>query len=774
VGNYKHLSLATAIAIMLGGCATLPVKMSWSEGEAFDDFSKLDAQKQAEVLGSLADKLKNGDETTKCKALYVLGKAGSGAETTVPDILNAFQKKKATCKTNAAYALIKIGSAAVSGLIGATANKYPDVRANAAWALGEIGTVSTATVPSLVVLLRDKDPYVRYYAAEALGKIKGPVVPDLMYALGDNNPEVCKSVIRALVAIGSPAVPELLKILKGRGSAAKTNAAFVLVDIQVNDSVPAIAEAFDALDDEGKLAALISLIKAGVNVERYLPVIVKGLERNGFFSMMLEKALERGGTAAVPLFAELAKSRSPKIRSTAVWGLGALAPMEKGTETVLLAALADENAQVRGMAVLVLGYPRGDSQKYIPALLKTMEDKDYLIRKRSADALAKIGAPAIPAIFQLVRDESRTSHFSAIGKDAWLPPGQKVSKVELVSKMGAPAVPLLIEGLKDKDQAVRDLSSRALAAIGSSAKAAVPVLVEIVKSGNHRDKVNAAEALKEIGPGAVQAVPVLVGLLLNNEPNVKETAIEALGKIGLAARMAVPELKESLNGRPWVRINSALALWRISRSTEGMSVLFSGLQSGDLWIRDLSLQKLGEIGPLAAEGTVPYIRKLLSENNQQLKRAALQVLRKMGDGGKAAVPELIGVLKTNNLDTDVRDIATEILGSFGPAATDAVPVLAEALNSKFANYQEPAGTTLAAIGLPAVPALIEALKSGNSGTRASAAKALGKIGPAAKEAMPALISLLKSKDSRYFQQPLRDVLNTIDPAVKPTDGVGNN
>jgi HEAT repeat protein len=48
----------------------------------------------------------------------------------------------------------------------------------------------------------------------------------------------------------------------------------------------------------------------------------------------------------------------------------------------------------------------------------------------------------------------------------------------------------------------------------------------------------------------------------------------------------------------------------------------------------------------------------------------------------------------------------------------------------------------------AVPALIAVLKDEDSELRASAATALGGIGPAAKEAVPALSVALKDKDKR--------------------------
>lgn len=761
--NFKRLWLVAGFIAFLGGCATVSEKLLWNERDAFADFSKLDPLKQQEIFDRLTYKLQKGDEYTRGKALYLIEKTGSGAERFLPEIVKMFQYKKFRSKTNAAHALAKIGAAAIPALVGALENDDPAVRANAAWALGEIGTDSGGTLPGLTKALTDKDNVVRYYAAEALGRIRGPSVPGLINALGDKDPKVCQSVVRALVSIGDPTVPELLKILKGEASTGRTNAALALAMIEPSfkDTIPAIESAMADLSDEGKIAAVVPLIKAGINTERYLPFIVQGLADRKMLFYRLKEALSKSGRASIPILRALTINRDPNIRVDAVSALGTLGPAGKAAESLIADGLKDDDPRVRATAAKALGEKGGEAKNYIPALVEALKDSDYFVKKSAAEALSKIGPSAVPALFQAARNESKVSQASTAGKT--YQPWQEISKAEVIAKMGAPAVPELIEGLKDKDWPIKIMSFGALGKMGSSAKAAVPELIIKLKDGKETEKARAAAVLAAIGPGAVIAIPVLIESLQRTEPNLKENAAEALGKIGLAARAAIPELRKSLGDRPWVRVNSALALWEIAGSTEGVPVLIAGLQGDDSWIKELSLRKLVEIGPPAAASAVPDIRKLLSDKDYRLKKYALEGLGTMGEEGKAALPELIEIVKSTHTDTEFYETAVRILGSLGPAAKDAIPALAERLNAIYGNYQSPAGDALGRIGAPAVPALVDALKNGNINTRETATKALGYIGPAASDAIPSLIGITKSRDSMFFQKALKDALLRIDP-----------
>jgi HEAT repeat protein len=74
----------------------------------------------------------------------------------------------------------------------------------------------------------------------------------------------------------------------------------------------------------------------------------------------------------------------------------------------------------------------------------------------------------------------------------------------------------------------------------------------------------------------------------------------------------------------------------------------------------------------------------------------------------------------------VRFAAVSALGRLGPAAKDAVPALINSLRDE--TIRELAADSLVKIGRAAVPALVEAVQTGPSGIRWHAAEALTRIG----------------------------------------------
>lgn len=110
----------------------------------------------------------------------------------------------------------------------------------------------------------------------------------------------------------------------------------------------------------------------------------------------------------------------------------------------------------------------------------------------------------------------------------------------------------------------------------------------------------------------------------------------------------------------------------------------------------------------------------------------------------AAPPTEVATLVRSLTDAEpeVREHATAELGRLGPAAQEAVEPLLVALSHEDPYLRGAAAVALGHIGEAAVPALIRALGSGNSELRWSATIALGRVGAPAGKALPELIQLL--------------------------------
>ena len=88
---------------------------------------------------------------------------------------------------------------------------------------------------------------------------------------------------------------------------------------------------------------------------------------------------------------------------------------------------------------------------------------------------------------------------------------------DALGRIGAPAIPELIRALQDVDPERRRKAVRILARIGPDAVDAVPSLMEALQDPGPLVPKAAARALGQIGPDAAAAVPALMELLHQEE-----------------------------------------------------------------------------------------------------------------------------------------------------------------------------------------------------------------------------------------------------------------
>ena len=87
---------------------------------------------------------------------------------------------------------------------------------------------------------------------------------------------------------------------------------------------------------------------------------------------------------------------------------------------------------------------------------------------------------------------------------------EEETAADALSRIGAPAVPLLIQTLQRPDAEVRLKAIAILGRMGSGAKEAVPELVRLLNDPNEQIRKAAALTLGRIGPAAAEAAPALV------------------------------------------------------------------------------------------------------------------------------------------------------------------------------------------------------------------------------------------------------------------------
>jgi HEAT repeat protein len=184
-----------------------------------------------------------------------------------------------------------------------------------------------------------------------------------------------------------------------------------------------------------------------------------------------------------------------------------------------------------------------------------------------------------------------------------------------------------------------------------------------------------------------------------------------------------------------------------------IEALARSLFDPDVRNRLAAVDALEDSGPAAAPAAGD-LAKALYDHDRFVRWAAARTLGKLAAvlSEEEAQPPVRGL--TDLLcypDLDVRLAGVTALAAFGPLARDAVRALINiVLRRDDDDMRVGAIRALEAIGTdaaPAIPALISVLTQGSDRVRRAAAVLLGKFGPAARSALPALRRALNDPDA---------------------------
>jgi HEAT repeat protein len=392
------------------------------------------------------------------------------------------------------------------------------------------------------------------------------------------------------------------------------------------------------------------------------------------------------------------------------------------------------------LALLLLtpALPAETADQDVAGLIKALQSTDASARAQAAHALGNLAAsakPAVPTLAGLAVDPDDKVRREAIRAIIKIRPGLEVIQ------------PLLKKIMDDASPEVRMEAMHAMAEVG---KPVVPQLIEAVKKDG--SGLYACLVLAEIGPDAAEAVPALTEKVKSEKrPEIRREAISALGAIGPAAAPAVPTLAEAL-GDPSlaVQLSAAFALGRIGPPAKPATpALVKALKAPETVLQVVStwaLLKTGYDDAAWKDKAVAWLAGLLTSKDVHVRGAAFTAMADLRPGPDKVFPAIERVLA--GADKRAARDAISALASFGAPA---VPALANAL--KLPEHRAVVASILAQIGpaaKQAVPALTEIVKTDKRSTpRREALMALGAIGPeAAAEAVPVAIAALGDPDER--------------------------
>ncbi|BBM86258.1 HEAT repeat domain-containing protein [Candidatus Uabimicrobium amorphum] len=545
--------------------------------------------------------LKKSDKNLKESIVKTLCKIGQKAHSAVPVavLIPLLKHEETYIRENVEKILRKRGERIVPTLIHVLEDKDTSMKIPVMALLSKIGEKAHVAVPLLTKLLEDQNPDIRYLASEALGKIgekAHPAIPVFISILKDSESpdlENRKAAAKALGQTGEKSIPFLLPLLQGE-----------------NDDVRYFA--IHALDNMGKkgVSPLLSLLKNSqlyydyANVERVI--------------LLLGKI----GQEIVPALIPLLKHQNSDVRKSATEILSQIGKKAHMAVPHLVALLKDQNSDVRENVVEILS--KTTEIHFASFIIPFLKDPIPDVRVLAASALGEIGEKAhlaVPALISMIKDPVI---YDGSEED------DRFFAAEALAKIGKKAVPALIPLIQDLDREIRESAVSALGEMREKAEKAVLPLISMLENPNPKIKCSAIEALGAIGEKTHLVVPTLVSMLKDQDTDVVCSAASALGEIGEQAEQAVLPLISKLQDQD-VKRSAISALGTIGKKVHlVVPILISMLKYEDSYNKSHIFGALREMAE-KEESVMEKLAILLKDQDEGVRSEAKNALIKIGE-----------------------------------------------------------------------------------------------------------------------------------------------
>jgi HEAT repeat protein len=264
----------------------------------------------------------------------------------------------------------------------------------------------------------------------------------------------------------------------------------------------------------------------------------------------------------------------------------------------------------------------------------------------------------------------------------------------------------------------------------------------------------AVKAIGALGPGARPAVPILIRATRDENSEVRYWAVDALRRIGPAASDAAPALVVVMadDDRP-VQLAARQGLEMMGKAA--IPSLVPLLESPDPWVRASAAEVLGGLGGERGD-VIKGLSAMLSDDSLWVRSSAAWGLGRIGKQAKKAAKPLHRALAEElrhdpTLESSTQRARVENLvyaiGRMGDASKDAVPALMSVLFDGSDSLRVSAAIALAGVGKRAARPLGSAVLGGRpEEVRLEAAHGLRLLGPEGKDAVKDLVRTLERTD----------------------------
>ncbi len=431
-------------------------------------------------------------------------------------------------------------------------------------------------------------------------------------------------------------------------------------------------------------------------------------------------------------------------------------------------------------AIGLFGPRAADAVPRLVALVRENPDR----RAAAADALARIGAPAVAAWLELLAAEDEAIVVAALGAVPELQPMRRDVVVAIAALCGA-------EGAETRTAAAWALCRIDVAAF---ADVSLPPLMTLAHDADVNVRRAAVYAIHAHGAAAEPAAATLAELLTDDDASVATAALLALGGVGAGALPYAPNVVARFAEHPrgWDRFAPGvlralgldalllgaaspdarvrrLAILEVPRAVQddgdhaaqAVAALVAALDDADASVRAGAAWALGRLGPAArsaratllahsgdadavagaaaliaavrvgggGDDVLATLRARLVDEREIVRVAVLDALREMA-GDAAPLARAVGVALDDPV-WSVREAAARVLGAIGPAASAEASGLAARFGDPDERVRLAAALAYLRVEPPGLAArdVVDALRvSDVAAIRAALVQGLGEVG----------------------------------------------
>ncbi len=328
----------------------------------------------------------------------------------------------------------------------------------------------------------------------------------------------------------------------------------------------------------------------------------------------------------------------------------------------------------------------------VPVLTTALHDADGSVRLGAASALAKIGPHAMKAVSELIAVLRQPIEPEETPPKINLWRKEKTPRTEAAVALGLILAKPKLSG--ESDGPIHPTASPRMNR-DEHLMETVDLLVEIFKNPNESEflREQIGWALGRIGPEIGEHLKSLIQIA--NAPRTPAKVRQSAGYFLTLVEPGRPEVILALN--TILRNSEWTVVYQTIRSIEAnypepedfAPTVMELLDHFNETVRQEAVEFLGKI----ARGNSKWTQAVLNQLRSPMAlvaTAACEAVRSLDlADASAAIPELIRILKIENrkqMQTNLASEAVQTLGSFGDAATEALPAIHETLRENTAYY----------------------------------------------------------------------------------------